>query len=102
MKKIQNRTMIKKINLFMLILTLSFGLFYIVFIYKTVVLASNMEVNNKKNEILSFDINQKEFAYIENLSSLDMDKAASLGYLKNTEAKIAYFNIKDNNELAVR
>jgi hypothetical protein len=82
------------------VVALSFS--YIVCIYKTVVLASDSEVNNKKIAIITANINQKEFEYIEQISSIDLDKAISLGYQKNTENKIAYFNIKDNSEFARR
>lgn len=75
---------------------------YIICIYKTVVLASDTEINNKKISILTAKINQKEFQYIGQVSSIDLDKALSLGYQKNTEDKVAYFNIKDNTELAIR
>jgi len=75
---------------------------YITCIYKTVVLASNSEVNNKKISVLTAIINQKEFDYIEQVSSIDLDTALSLGYQKNTQDRIAYFNIKDNNEFARR
>ncbi len=75
---------------------------YIMCIYKTVVLASDSEVNNKKISILTASINQKEFDYIRQVSDIDLDRALSLGYQKNTEDRIAYFSIKDNSELAVR
>lgn len=75
---------------------------YIICIYKTVVLASDSEINNKKISILTATINQKEFYYIEQVSDIDLDKAISLGYIKNTEDKIAYFNTNDNKEVATR
>lgn len=78
------------------------SLSYIVCIYKTVVLASDSEINNKKIALLSADINQKEFDYIGIVSDIDLDKVISLGYSKNNEDVIAYFNINDNSELARR
>ena len=54
----KNRT-IKSIIVMSIILTMS----YIVCIYKTVVLASTAEVNNKQLEVLSADINQKLYIY---------------------------------------
>lgn len=78
------------------------SLSYIVCIYKTVVLASDSEINNKKIALLSADINQKEFDYIGIVSDIDLDKAISLGYSKNDKDVIAYFNINDNSELAIR
>ena len=75
---------------------------YIICIYKTVVLASDAEINNKKIAILATNINQKEFEYIGQVSDIDLDKALSLGYEKNTEDRIAYFNINGNTEFARR
>jgi len=83
-----------------LIVVLTFS--YIVCIYKTVVLASDSEINNKKIDLLTSSINQKEFDYIEEMASLDINKAISLGYQKNTKDKIAYFDINDNKEFARR
>jgi hypothetical protein len=75
---------------------------YIVCVYKTVVLAAESESNNKKISILTDSINQKDFDYIEKVSSIDLDKAIALGYQKNNEDKVAYFNIKENSEFARR
>lgn len=75
---------------------------YIICIYKTVVLASDSEINNKKIAILATNINQKEFEYIGQVSDIDLDKALALGYEKNTEDRIAYFNINGNTEFARR
>lgn len=75
---------------------------YIVCIYKTVVLAADSESNNKKISILNDSINQKDFDYIEKISSIDLDRAIALGYQKNNQEKVAYFNIKENSEFARR
>ncbi|MBC7981638.1 hypothetical protein H7X65_01025 [Candidatus Parcubacteria bacterium] len=75
---------------------------YIICIYKTVVLASDSEINNKKISVLTASINQKEFEYIGQVSSIDLDKALSLGYQKNTEDRVAYFDTRINSELARR
>lgn len=93
----KNRT-IKSIIVMSIILTMS----YIVCIYKTVVLASTAEVNNKQLEILSADINQKEYSYIKDVSEINLDKAISLGYKRNTEDIISYVNTKDVKEFALR
>ncbi len=102
MKKIQNNKSknIYTLSAASLVVMLVFS--YIICIYKTVVLASDTEINNKKVSVLTATINQKEFQYIGQVSSIDLDKAISLGYQKNTEDRIAYFNIKDNSELAIR
>lgn len=89
-------------TLSIVIMTLTLVFTYIICIYKTVVLASAIEVNNKKIEILSTDINQKEFDYIRDISLINLDKAISLGYKKNSEDIIAYVNINDNSEFALR
>lgn len=101
----KNRNNNKSINTYTLslaslVIMLVFS--YIICIYKTVVLASDSEINNKKISILTASINQKEFEYIGQISSIDLDKAISLGYQKNTEDRIAYFNVKDNSEFALR
>ncbi len=83
-------------------MTLILVLTYIVCIYQTVVLASSVELNNKNIQNLSTDINQKEFNYIRDISEINLDKAISLGYKKNTEDIIAYVNINDNIEFARR
>ena len=83
-----------------MVVLLSFS--YIICIYKTVVLASDTEINSKKIASLSNDINQKEFEYISQVSDIDLNKAISLGYVKNNENVIAYFNINDNSEFALR
>jgi hypothetical protein len=83
-------------------MVMAMSLSYIICIYKTVVLASDTELNNKKIALLSADINQKEFEYIGQVSSIDLDHAFALGYTKNTEDKIAYFNINNGTEVAVR
>jgi hypothetical protein len=83
-----------------MVVLLSFS--YIICIYKTVVLASDTEVNNKKIALLSAEINQKEFEYIAQVSDIDLNKAISLGYVKNNEDIVAYFNINDNSEFAIR
>ncbi len=75
---------------------------YIICIYQTVVLASAVELNNKNIQDLSTDINQKEFNYIRDISEINLDKAISLGYKKNTEDIIAYVNTNDNIEFARR
>ncbi len=75
---------------------------YIICIYKTVVLASDSEINNKKIAVLSANINQKEFEYIGQVSEIDLNKALSLGYEKNTEDRVAYFDINGNSEFARR
>ncbi len=104
-KKMKNRQNNKSKNIYTLgtvslVVMLVFS--YIICIYKTVVLASDSEINNKKISVLNATINQKEFEYIGQISSIDLDSAMALGYLKNTEDRIAYFSIKDNSELAVR
>jgi len=83
-----------------IVVLLSFS--YIIYIYKTVVLASDSEVNNKKIALLSAEINQKEFEYISQVSDIDLNKAIDLGYVKNNEDIIAYFDINDNSEFAIR
>jgi hypothetical protein len=65
-------------------------------------MASDSEINNKKIASLSANINQKEFEYIGKVSDIDLNKAISLGYVKNSKEVISYFNINNNNELAVR
>lgn len=101
MKNNNNKTKnIYTLSIAAVVVALSFS--YIVCIYKTVVLASDSEVNNKKIATITANINQKEFEYIEQISTIDLDKAISLGYQKNSENKIAYFNIKDNSEFARR
>lgn len=101
----RNRQKTKSINTYTvsmtsLVIMLIFS--YIICIYKTVVLASDSEINNKKISVLTATINQKEFEYIGQVSSIDFDAAFALGYIKNTEDKISYFNIQDNSELAIR
>ncbi len=91
---------IYNLSVLTMVLILSFS--YIVCIYKTVVLASDSEINNKKIAIINEIINQKEFDYIDKVASIDIDTAASLGYKKNSENMIAYSNIKDNTEFARR
>ena len=101
MKNRNNKTKnIYTLSIAAMVVMLTFS--YIVFIYKTVVLASDTEVNNKKINSLSAIINQKDFDYINQLSLIDIDKAIALGYTKNTEDRIAYFNTKDNSEFARR
>ena len=84
------------------ILTIMIMFSYIICIYQTVVLASSSEINSKKIDILSTNINQKEFEYIRNVSEINLDKAISLGYKKNTEEIIAYVDINNNSEFARR
>lgn len=100
MKNNKTQKNIYTLSSIIIVVLLSFS--YIVCIYKTVVLASDSEVNNKKIALLSADINQKEFDYIAQVSDIDLDKAISLGYKKNSDDMIAYFNINDNSEFAVR
>jgi hypothetical protein len=103
MKNTKNKKTQKNIytlSAMFLILVLSFS--YIICIYKTVVLASDSELNNKKISSLSLNINQKEFDYIGQISKIDLEKAMELGYVKNHESSVAYHNIKDNSELAIR
>jgi hypothetical protein len=83
-----------------MVVLLSFS--YIICIYKTVVLASDSEINNKNVALLSAEINQKEFEYISQVSDIDLNKAIDLGYVKNSEDIIAYFDINDNSEFAIR
>lgn len=83
-----------------MIIVLSFS--YIICIYKTVILASDAENNNKKIASLSLSINQKEFDYILEVSKIDLNKATELGYVKNKESMVAYNNISNNSELAIR
>ena len=80
MKKIQNNKSknIYTLSAASLVVMLVFS--YIICIYKTVVLASDTEINNKKVSVLTATINQKEFQYIGQVSSIDLDKAISLGY----------------------
>ena len=102
MKHIQNITLQKNLLIlsatFFVILSLS----YIICIYKTVVLASDSEANNKAIALLSADINQKDFDYIGKISDIDLNHALALGYRKNVEGEIAYLNIHDTSELAIR
>ncbi len=98
----KNRATKNTYTLSIIAMVLMLTLSYIVCIYKTVVLASASELNNKKVENLSSDINQKEYDYIRNISLINLDKAISMGYKKNTEDIIAYVNINDNSELAIR
>jgi hypothetical protein len=100
MKNNKTQKNIYTLSSVIVLVLLSFS--YIVCIYKTVVLASDSEVNNKKIALLSADINQKEFDYISQVSDIDLDKAISLGYKKNSDDMIAYFSINDNSEFAVR
>lgn len=102
MKNTKNTTQknIYTLSSIVMVVLLSFS--YIICIYKTVVLASDTEVNNKKIALLSAEINQKEFEYIAQVSDLDLNKAISLGYVKNNEDIVAYFNINDNSEFAIR
>ncbi len=101
--KIKTQNKSKKIyNLSILTAVFILVFSYIVCIYKTVVLASDSELYNKKISTLNATINQKEFDYIEKISSIDIEKATTLGYKKNTENQIAYYNINDNKEFARR
>lgn len=75
---------------------------YIICIYKTVVLASALESNAKSVAALEAEINQKEFEFIGKISELDIEKAISLGYQKNTHDKVAYATVNTNNEFALR
>lgn len=99
--KTQNKSKkIYNLSIFTAVFILVFS--YIVCIYKTVVLASDSEIYNKKISTLTATINQKEFDYIEKISSIDIDKATALGYQKNKEDQIAYYNTNDNKEFARR
>lgn len=102
MKNTNNKSIknIYSLSSILMVFLLSFS--YIVCIYKTVVLASDTERNNKKIALLSSEINQKEFEHIAQVSDIDLEKAISLGYVKNSEDTIAYFNINDNSEFALR
>lgn len=102
MKNTKNKSIknIYTLSSILMVVLLSFS--YIVCIYKTVVLASDTERNNKKIALLSSEINQKEFEYIAQISDIDLDKAISLGYVKNNEDIITYFSINDNSEFALR
>lgn len=102
MKKNKTQKNIYTLSLTILSMTLFLGVSYIICIYKTVILASDIELNNKNIELLSNNLNQKEFDYITSISDLDFDKAISLGYVKNTQDKISYFDINDNSEFALR
>jgi hypothetical protein len=52
---------------------------------------------------LSANINQKDFDYLSDISDIDLNTASSLGYQKNTDDRVAYVSINDNNnELARR
>ena len=97
-----NKTQKNIYTLSILSITAFLGISYIICIYKTVILASNIEMNNKNIELLSNTINQKEFDYIASVSDLDLDKAISLGYIKNTQDKVSYFDINNNGEFALR
>lgn len=103
MKNTKNKKTQKNIytlSVMVLIVVLSFS--YIICIYKTVILASDSEMNNKKMSLLSLNINQKEFDYISQISKIDLARATELGYIKNHESVVAYHNINDNSELAIR
>ena len=97
----KNRITKNTYTLSIIVLTIMLTLSYIACIYKTVVLASSAEKNNKQVENLSANINQKEYDYIRDISEINLDKAISLGYKKNTEDIVAYINVKDVN-LAIR
>ncbi len=91
----KNRITKNTYTLSVIVMTIALTLSYIICIYKTVVLASASELNNKQVESLSADINQKEYDYIREISAINLDKAISMGYKKNTEDIIAYVNIND-------
>jgi hypothetical protein len=103
MKNTKNKKARKNIyTLSAMFLIVVFSFSYIICIYKTVILASDSEINNKKISSLSLNINQKEFDYIGKISNIDLDKAIELGYIKNHENMVAYSNINNNSELAIR
>ncbi len=103
MKNIKDNKLENNIyKLFSIAMVVALSFSYIICVYKTVVLASDSEINNKKIALLVAEVNQKEFEYISLVSDIDLNKAIGLGYVKNNEDVIAYFDIKDNSEFAIR
>ncbi len=104
MKKNTYTLIAKKINktsvLFSLIMLLSCA--YIVCVYKTVTIASHYEKQRIAYSELQSIIGQKEHAYIQITSTIDVESALALGYQRSTGDEVAYIDTHKDIALAVR
>ena len=86
------------------LLTLSLFLVgsYIIFIYKTVIVASEHQSQKKVFVALQARVSEKEHIFIEESTQFDMDEALRLGYVKTPEKNISFVDLSKDTSLAIR
>lgn len=86
----------------LLTLSLCLVVVYIVCIYKTVIVASEHEVEKKAFGSLQVSVGEKEHAYIQENTQFDIEGAIALGYIKTPEAHISFIELNKDTSLAIR
>ena len=75
---------------------------YIACVYNTVLTASKTESLKAEFQTLQVSVSQKEHEYIQSVSSITLAYAEQLGYVRVSEDRIAYIDLKEETSLAVR
>ncbi len=73
---------------------------YIIFIYKTVHIASSIEKKKNEYKEIYTELAKKEYIYIDKIANLHMEKALENGYIKQNSPEIVYFKKERENSLA--
>ncbi|MES2623058.1 MAG: hypothetical protein V4576_01465 [Patescibacteria group bacterium] len=105
MKKNTFKILIQKINVTSVLVSmvLLLSCTYIACVYKTVTIGSNFERERIAFGELQTAVGEKEHAYIEKTSIIDIDEAIRLGYEKSNTAAIAYIDTTEKDvALALR
>ncbi len=75
---------------------------YIVCVYKTVIVASEHEVQKGIFAELQITVGEKEHAYIQENTKFDSDEAIRLGYVKTPTSNISFIDLTKDTALAIR
>ncbi len=86
----------------LLTLTLCLVIAYIVCIYKTVIIASEHEVQRGVFAELQVTVGEKEHSYIQENTKFDIEEAIRLGYVKTPESHISFIDLTKDTALAIR
>lgn len=86
----------------LLVLSLLLITTYIVCVYKTVLIASEHEIQRGNFADLQVTVGEKEHAYIQANTKFDIEEAVRLGYIKTPETHIAFIDLTKDTALAIR
>lgn len=104
MKKISKKSAVRiaKVNTALLSFVLLGVCSYIFFVYNTVLAASTIEASKSELQKTQVSLSEKEHAYIESVSDINIAYAEFAGYVSVPADQIAYIETSEETALAMR